>query len=184
MEALYQGKVDNFCAIYAVLNALRISHEINVYAARDFFNAVLMDVARDPAQFRAVLEHDTDYGWLVDKMLDRACANYKLKVLRPYTEAVALPEEVWACLRQWLSRPGHAAVLRFCRFMPLQDKPVVDHWSTACRMDHEGIHLLDASHEATAVHMLPFNRTFVWQSLKAQESFWLPPESVRLVGRA
>ena len=69
LKPFYQGKLDTFCAIYAVLNALRITHSIRVLKARDILNETLMALAMSPEAFRAVLEQETDYCNLVDGML-------------------------------------------------------------------------------------------------------------------
>ena len=38
LKPFFQGKLDTFCAIYAVLNALRLTHGIQTLKARDILN--------------------------------------------------------------------------------------------------------------------------------------------------
>ena len=45
VKPFYQGKLDTFCAIYAVLNALRLTHSIRVLRARNILNETLMALA-------------------------------------------------------------------------------------------------------------------------------------------
>ena len=67
-KPFFQGKLDTFCAIYAVLNALRLTHGIQTLKARDILNETLLSLAGKPDALRAVLEQDTDYMQLVDDM--------------------------------------------------------------------------------------------------------------------
>ena len=54
VKPFYQGKLDTFCAIYAVLNALRLTHGIRVLKARDILNETLLALqARPSLQGRA-----------------------------------------------------------------------------------------------------------------------------------
>ena len=55
MQAFFQGKVDNFCAVYAVLNALQLLYAITPLEARRIFNRTLMDISADREAFRRVL---------------------------------------------------------------------------------------------------------------------------------
>ena len=69
LKPFYQGKLDTFCAIYAVLNALRLTHGIRTTRARDILNETLMALAGNPEALRAVLTQETDYLQLVDGIL-------------------------------------------------------------------------------------------------------------------
>jgi hypothetical protein len=73
--------------------------------------------------------------------------------------------DVWAALKARLDpipqtddalslRPRRAAIFRFHRFLPGVGQPVVSHWTTACRLDADILHLHDASAEAGAVHAI------------------------------
>ena len=53
-KPFFQGKLDTFCAIYAVLNALRLTHGIQTLKARDILNETLLSLAGKPDALRAV----------------------------------------------------------------------------------------------------------------------------------
>ena len=57
MHALYQGKIDNFCAMYAVLNAVQVLFGLAPLHARKIFNRAMMEQARDLENFQKILEH-------------------------------------------------------------------------------------------------------------------------------
>ena len=42
MQAYFQGRVDNFCAVYAVLNALQVLFGLSPLAARRIYNRTLL----------------------------------------------------------------------------------------------------------------------------------------------
>ena len=69
MTPLFQGKIDNFCAAYAVLNAMRLIHGISDLQARALFSELLLSQSRDEKAFRAILSHGTDYVDMVDAFL-------------------------------------------------------------------------------------------------------------------
>lgn len=48
LKPFFQGKLDTFCAIYAVLNALRLTHGIQTLKARDILNETLLSLAGKP----------------------------------------------------------------------------------------------------------------------------------------
>ena len=83
LKPFYQGKLDTFCAIYAVLNGLRLTHTIRVLKARDILNETLMGLAASPEAFRAVLEQETDYCGLVDGMLRIQAVPFRWKCASP-----------------------------------------------------------------------------------------------------
>ena len=105
LKPFYQGKLDTFCAIYAVLNALRLTHGLRVLKARDILNETLMGLAATPQAFRAVLEQETDYCALVDGMLRVQRRSFPLEIRQPFavTDDPA-PAQLWECCRA-TSRP-------------------------------------------------------------------------------
>ena len=106
LKPFYQGKLDTFCAIYAVLNGLRLTHNIRVLKARDILNETLLGLAASPEAFRAVLEQETDYCSLVDGMLRIQSRSFPLEVRQPFTdEDDPSVDQVWECCRTWLA-PG------------------------------------------------------------------------------
>ncbi len=87
----HQGQLDVFCAVYAVINALRAVHPLAMGQARRLFNEVLLDLARDAEGLRAVLYNATDHDALVRAVLDRASRDVvALRVTRPFADAPAL----------------------------------------------------------------------------------------------
>ena len=112
LKPFYQGKLDTFCAIYAVLNGLRLTHSIRVLKARDILNETLMGLAASPEAFRAVLEQETDYCSLVDGMLRIQGRAFPLEVRQPFTdEDDPSVEQVWDCCRTWLAPGSGRAVM-------------------------------------------------------------------------
>lgn len=119
LKPFYQGKLDTFCAIYAVLNALRLTHGLRVLKARDILNETLMGLAATPQAFRAVLEQETDYCALVDGMLRVQRRSFPLEIRQPFavTDDPA-PAQLWECCRDWLNPADHRAVIfRFTRHL-------------------------------------------------------------------
>ena len=127
LKPFYQGKLDTFCAIYAVLNALRLTHGLRVLKARDILNETLMGLAATPQAFRAVLEQETDYCALVDGMLRVQRRSFPLEIRQPFavTDDPA-PAQLWECCRDWLNPADHRAVIfRFTRHLTA-DGPAVN----------------------------------------------------------
>lgn len=65
-------------------------------------------------------------------------------------------DDVWRCLARWFAaRPGkRAAVLRFVRFLPYSQDPVVLHWTAAEGMRGQELLFRDASRDPGAVFSL------------------------------
>lgn len=108
LKPFYQGKLDTFCAIYAVLNALRLTHGIRVLKARDILNETLLGLARQPEALAAVLTQETDYMALVDSMLRVQSRALLLEVHAPFRAAdgspvAATPDEFWRACQEWLA---------------------------------------------------------------------------------
>ena len=104
LKPFFQGKLDTFCAIYAVLNALRLTHGIQTLKARDILNETLLSLAEKPGALRAVLEQDTDYMQLVDDMIQARQQRYPLLVEKPFAEGEAVsPDALWEACREWLA---------------------------------------------------------------------------------
>ena len=153
LKPFYQGKLDTFCAIYAVLNALRLTHGIRVPKARDILNETLLALANSPEAFRAVLEQTTDYCGLVDTMLRVQSRSFPLDIRRPFAAGESPSRDaVWECCGQWLaSGSGRAVIFRLVRHMTPDTPPVNRHWTTADSLQNDILHLFDSSHEAEAI---------------------------------
>lgn len=186
MQPFYQGKIDNFCAMYAVLNALQVLFNLGPLQARRIFNRVLLAQSADAGTFSRILEHKTDYLALVDYMLDDVRRNEfpALSVRAPF-QADTPCEVVWETLRSCARLPmPFVSIFRFLRIAPPSEKPYVDHWTVGHYMDMEGLHFLDCSLEAGALYCLPYAKlTDAWRPL-SREYVVIPPESVRVLSHA
>jgi hypothetical protein len=183
MQAFYQGKVDNFCAIYSVLNALQVLFTLTPLQGRTIFNRTLKNLARKPEDFARVLEHHTDYVFLVDAMLSDIKAHEfpQLKVEAPFGPTVPC-QQVWEVLRSCARPPMPLiSIFRFLRIIPPSEKPYVDHWTVGHYMDMEGLHFLDCSLEAGGIYCLPYARVTDRSRPHNREYVVIPPESVRIL---
>ena len=182
LKPFYQGKLDTFCAIYAVLNALQITHSIRVLKARDILNETLLELAGDPAAFRAVLTQETDYVFLVDGMLHTLARAYPLEVIRPCAAGDSL-DRVWDVLRDWLTgAPNRAAIFRFLRHYSPEGPAKNRHWTVADRLDGNTVHLFDCSHEAEAILNLPKDACVTRpDEVSGGKLLVVQPETLRLV---
>ncbi len=185
MKPFYQGKIDTFCALYAVLNALRITHGIRSLKARSFFNDMLMELIKDPLLFQSVLEQHTDYVFLVDKMLHHCAKFLPLRIETPFNSDKKISvDQFWDTCSSWMSAGDHRTViLRFMRYLKTDAPPVVRHWTTFDRMDVNSVHLYDSSHEADSIQNLP-RKGIVTRTEDISESVLLQvqPSTVRFVG--
>lgn len=160
LKPFYQGKLDVFCAMYAVLNGLRLTHSVRTMKARDLLNDTLLKLASKPAAFKAALNQETDYVALVDSMLADVRKKYPLEVIRPF-QAADLPglERFWDTCQDWLNPNGskagnRAIIVRFSRFHQLDKPAAIRHWTTVDVMDANTMHLFDSSHDAEAIQNL------------------------------
>lgn len=181
MQPFYQGKIDNFCAIYAVLNAIQQVHQIRPLRARDIFNDTLLDLAKNPEEFKAVLEHKTDYVDLVNKMLQALAKQFPLKTQAPFA-ANASCHDVWQALSEYANpNQARSAVFRFVRYEALNSFALADHWSTTLRMEAGGLHLFDCSLEPKGMYYLQKDDLAQEVALRKRGYFVILPESVRLI---
>ncbi len=183
MQPFTQGKVDNFCAIYAVLNALQVLFHISPLQGRAIFNRALLSSIQDPVTFRNILEHRTDYTALVDALCEdvRVHEFPTLRVEAPLGPG-ASREEVWELLRSCACPPlPRVSVFRFLRVIPPQKTPCIDHWTVGHSMDISGLHLLDCSLEANALYCISFSRVADKDPPPQREYIVIPSECVRVL---
>ncbi len=197
LKPFYQGKLDSFCAIYAVLNALRLLHGIRTSRAREILNESLLALAENPKAFRAFLEQDTDYVTLVDSLLAFVATRHPLRYFRPF----ALPEskrpvdagkpapllnpttaQFWTQCQDWLAQPGRTLIFRFLRYLTPESGPVNRHWTCVDKMDSASMHLFDCSHEAESIQNIA-NTSFVTseKGIRRETLLWIQPETVRFL---
>lgn len=157
MQPFYQGQLDVFCALYAVLNALQLTHGLGMGQARRIFTETLEDIARDASLLHVTLYNETDYTWLVEQVLTRygLCPNapFPLTATRPFSSStVPTPRLLWGTLSGWLAGgPRRTAVFRFHRYLPFRGDPLIRHWSTVRELENDTLVLHDSSHEPNAV---------------------------------
>ncbi len=173
MQAFYQGKIDVFCAIYAVLNGLKVTHHIRTLQARDIFHDTLMGIAQNPQALRVVLDQRTDYIALVDAMLQIQGKKFPLIVERPFEHSTASTapdnQTVWDSIVDWLLPNAHkdvpslqhvperAIVFRFLRYLIPGTDPVNRHWTTAYIMKDDVLQFFDCSMEESAIYNVNIN---------------------------
>ena len=195
LKPFYQGKLDTFCAIYAVLNALRLLYGIRVLKARDILSETLLGLASRPEAFRAVLTQETDYVSLVDSLLRIQARAFPLEIRAPFAPPedgrpapsgrtqTPDPDTFFATCRDWLAPGrGRAVVFRFLRSLTPDGGPMNRHWTTADRVDGDILHLFDCSHEAEAI--LNIDRaSFVTNAahVSADRLLHIQPESARFL---
>jgi hypothetical protein len=188
MKPFYQGKLDVFCAIYAVLNSLRLTHGLRALKARDILHETLLALADNKAALKAVLDQQTDYIPLVDAMLQVHSINYPLHVRVPFSPPeegcrAPGPEETWQAIQDWLGgNLRRAAIFRFFRYLLPEDPPVNRHWSTISHLEDGSLRLYDASHEPEAVqrigkHEFVTNTADICQG----QLIYLEPHSLRFI---
>lgn len=177
MNPLFQGKIDNFCAAYSVLNALRLICGISAFQARDILNDTLIEKAKNSDEWKKIVCHETTYYELVNFMLEKWQATYYYNYYRPFpcispnvNNIRSFQPEVdldtlWGFLQNTVcvdssSNKEVTAVFRFCRFMPKQAGPMVDHWSTISGISDTEIYLYDCSLEPTGWYVLYRDKFF------------------------
>lgn len=185
LKPFYQGKLDAFCAVYAVLNALKLTHGVRSGKARDILNDALLNLGARPADFRAFLTQETDYFDLVDSLLADRKKDMPLEIIRPYDKKSAPSEsELWHTCQNWIGEGGdnRAVVMRFMRYLDPKSKPLNRHWTTVDRVTDDVIHLFDCSHEAEAI--LNIRRdAYVTSPDRVEKGklIYIQPDSLRLL---
>lgn len=185
LKPFYQGKLDAFCAMYSVLNALRLTHGIRTSKARDILNDTLLGLSLKPAAFRAVLTQETDYLHLVDTMLAIISRNMSLEVIHPFASDDHPTVDVfWNACQGWLGeeQAKTAVIFRFLRHLKPDAAPVNRHWTTADYLKGDILHLFDCSHEAEAILNIRKN-SFVTkpEAVDKEHLLYIQPDSVRFV---
>lgn len=145
--------------MYAVLNGLKITHNIGVLPARDILHKTLLHLAAHPDLFLAVLEQRTDYVALVDGMLSIQCKVRPLHVEQPFPLQTTAPQpsnaQVFDRCAHWLQKGHkHAVIFRFLRYISPDAPPLNRHWTTAHQVNGDTLHLFDCSHEPGAIYTI------------------------------
>ncbi len=188
IKPFYQGKLDTFCAIYAVLNAYRLLLGIRTLKARDILNESLLELASNPKVFEKVLNQETDYVSLIDHLLNKYSKKMSYAVTRPFAAGQKVsPQELWETFKNWLGEypevnKNHTVVFRFIKFVSPDKAPLNRHWTTGEYVKGDYLHLFDSSHEAEAI--LNVNQhAFVTdqKDIDKDHLILIPPESIRFL---
>ncbi|MCL1889634.1 MAG: hypothetical protein FWF99_03930 [Desulfovibrionaceae bacterium] len=105
LKPYYQGQLDYFCAIYSLINALRLTSGLQLHQGRDILGSALLELSARPLLWQSLLQNRTDSYWLVDYLLGRFCREGTLALrvgklpLRPSSPIEDLSKE---SLTQWL----------------------------------------------------------------------------------
>lgn len=158
--------------------------KISPATARDIFNRTLLEASRDGQKFRAVLEHRTDYLELVDWMLDSVTKQFELICLAPFA-CEQSPEIIWSTLANYTQPDlGRCAVFRFLRYEAYHMTPLADHWTTASRLDSQGLHLFDCSMESRGLYLIRPLAVVSEPAMHSHEYVVIPATQIRLLSLA
>ena len=183
MQPYFQGQLDVFCAIYAVLNGLLITHRLRSDSARSILHESILDMSRDREMFRQQLDQNVEYHDLVDRILNREVLRQDLLVRDPFGLQPIVPKEhVWDTLERWLSHPRRAVVLRFVRALALPGEPSIRHWTTVGAVRDETIVLFDCSLETSAIREIGKNQMITEPEGLRPGQVYVDPSSIRLLG--
>ncbi|MBQ9536386.1 MAG: hypothetical protein IJU79_01200 [Desulfovibrionaceae bacterium] len=184
MKPFYQGKIDTFCAIYAVLNALRITHGIRTLRARELFNDCLLKLSKNQQEFEDVLNQTTDYIALVDELLKTYAKAFPFIVESPFTtKKIPSVEEFWQVCEKWVNCDQHrTGIFRFKRFFDNNPNPTVKHWTVIGSIDATTLTLYDSSHDAEAIRHLHQDMYVTnIDMIDKDKSLYVQPETLRLI---
>lgn len=131
LKAYYQGEVDYFCAIYAIINSIRLAmrrYRHFTFKEGCAFYQHMIQYLFDTNQFLEVLYHGTSLQ-LMDELLNVAgkylLNNYNLKLFhkRPLKYRDMPIKDVSSYIGHYVAREGNSCIMR------LHNKDVGDHWS-------------------------------------------------------
>lgn len=90
MRQYFQGTLDFACGVYAVINALSLTHNIPLLTARRIFAETLNDIFLYPRLKRAFLFNETDHYWIIRYCLARYAVEppFKLDIVQPYDDSL------------------------------------------------------------------------------------------------
>ena len=146
MRAYYQGEIDYFCAIYAIINASRIActgKHVFTYKQSCAFFQHLIQYLHDNDHFLEVLYHGTSLD-LMDVLLAETkkyvFQTYKIKLhykkMIPFHK-VSMPY-ISDYIDKYLKRKNTACILR------LHNTTIGDHWTVAKKRDFNILKLFDS----------------------------------------
>lgn len=159
MKPFYQGKIDTFCALYAVLNAFRLTHNIRALKARSLFNDTLKKLSHDEKAFCDVLDQTTDYIYLIDEMLNDYSKSLPIHIEKPFSKNQVVSKDMfWNTCEEWINADkNRTAIFRFFRYFEPIGQPNVRHWTTIESINETNLRLFDSSHEAESIQNISRN---------------------------
>lgn len=185
MRAFTQGTVDTFCAAYAVLNALQITHGIKAAAGRELLSPLLLTLAKDEAVFTRVLTLKTDYSVMIDAFLKLCSAKYPIKIIKPFENTKPTKDTFWETLENYIDADEHkTAVFQFEKRLATASNPLYAHWTTLWGVKNKELELLDSSPELHAVQKL-YKDKILFNPTKDidGEYICINPKTLRLIER-
>ena len=146
--------------------------------------------ARQPFGNRWLVEPPVDSPFSSDRLAGEYLKQVSLYLPEPKPDRVGEAKNLalaWDTMHRWLEqgngskKPTRAVLLRFHRFLPGVEGPVVSHWTTALRSLGEMLTLFDASGESKAIHAI--NRSEVLPDKGGFRNIRIVPESIVLLSK-
>ena len=106
MRRYLQGTLDFDCAVYAVINALARTRDIELAAARYIYQETMLALSACPRLWEAHVRNGTDHYWMVRHLLSRWCGkgSWHLRIRQPFGDCL-LPEPRSADLAELADDP-------------------------------------------------------------------------------
>lgn len=162
LKAYYQGEVDRFCSVYAIINSIRLAakrfHEFSFEEGCAFYEHMIRYLY-DRGIFLDVLYHGTDME-LMDDLLKTAqeymLRTYNLRLLfrTPLRGKKPLLDRVCDLLGRYLKKENTSCIVRF------YNGDVWDHWSVV---------------ERKCCHKLKLFDSYFYPHLHIHKSMWGEP---------
>ncbi len=180
-NALFQGEIDVFCALYAVLNVLRRLYGLGLLESRDLFHETLVYEAQDIFNWCAILEQKTDYLKLVEAMLQRARKKYPLNIHQPFARQKNVSAtKIWDCIVQNAqeSKAPTSLLFMFIRHLDVEKKLEIRHWTSAHILDKNKLVLFDSSRNKGALKVIEKDKIVPSYEELQLGKVWLVPYSL------
>lgn len=146
MKAYYQGEIDYFCGVYAIINAVRIAaqpvHDFTYHEGCLFFQHLVSFLYKNE-KFLKVLHHGTSYQLMYELLAETKkylFKQYRLKLhYKKLLSFSDLPDKnLWIYIQRYLREPNTSTILR------LHNTALGDHWTVAQRQTSNILKLFDS----------------------------------------
>ncbi len=146
MKAFYQGQIDYFCAIYAIINATRIAAGAKprfTYKQSCAFFQHLMQYLYDNDKFLEVLHHGTSLELMDDLLAEtRKYLKQTYKINFHYKKVITYKKKSVSNLgnyiNAYLKRPNTSCIIR------MHSTEMGDHWTVAKNKQSSILNLFDS----------------------------------------